>query len=102
MEVFTQFSSDLDDSTKEQLQYGSGLMELLKQPLCNPLSLHDKVITLVVATHKLLLDVAKTDIKKCQGEMLDYFNMHHSEIGNEIEEKRDLDDELIGKIISAT
>jgi F-type H+-transporting ATPase subunit alpha len=101
MEVFTQFSSDLDDSTKEQLQYGSGLMELLKQPLCNPLSLHDKVITLVVATHKLLLDVAKTDIKKFQGEMLDYFNMHHSEIGNEIEEKRDLDDELIGKIISA-
>ena len=101
MEVFTQFSSDLDASTKEQLQYGKGLMELLKQPLCNPLSLHDKVITLVVATHKLLLDVAKTDIKKFQGEMLDYFNMHHSEIGNEIEEKRDLDDELIGKIISA-
>ncbi len=33
MEVFTQFSSDLDDATKEQLAYGGGLMELLKQPL---------------------------------------------------------------------
>ena len=45
MEVFTQFSSDLDDTTKEQLQYGKGLMELLKQPLCNPMSLAEQVIT---------------------------------------------------------
>ena len=36
MEVFTQFSSDLDESTMEQLQYGSCLMELLKQPLGSP------------------------------------------------------------------
>ena len=35
MEVFTQFSSDLDENTKEQLTYGKGLMELLKQPLCS-------------------------------------------------------------------
>ena len=42
MEVFTQFSSDLDAATKEQLEYGSGLMELLKQPLYHPLSLHEK------------------------------------------------------------
>ena len=44
MEVFTQFSSDLDDATKEQLEYGGGLMELLKQPLGKPMSLADKVI----------------------------------------------------------
>ena len=50
MEVFTQFSSDLDAATKEQLEYGSGLMELLKQPLYHPLSLHEKVITLCAAT----------------------------------------------------
>lgn len=39
MESFTQFSSDLDATTKEQLQYGQGLMELLKQPLAHPLSM---------------------------------------------------------------
>ena len=50
MEVFTQFSSDLDDTTKEQLQYGKGLMELLKQPLCNPMSLAEQVITLVAGS----------------------------------------------------
>ena len=66
MEVFTQFSSDLDAATKEQLEYGGGLMELLKQPLCQPLSLHDKVITLLVATHKVLLGIEKKQIKKFQ------------------------------------
>ena len=57
MEVFTQFSSDLDDATKAQLAYGGCLMELLKQPLCNPLSLHQQVITLWTATHKKLVHV---------------------------------------------
>ena len=55
MQVFTQFSSDLDDSTKAQLEYGACLMELLKQPLCSPLSMPEQVITLCAATHKLSL-----------------------------------------------
>ncbi len=59
MEVFTQFSSDLDAATNEQLEYGSGLMELLKQPLYHPLSLHEKVITLCAATHKVMLGIEK-------------------------------------------
>ena len=45
MEVFTQFASDLDDMTKKQLKHGNALMELLKQPLCRPLSLHEQVIS---------------------------------------------------------
>ena len=65
MEVFTQFSSDLDEATTAQLKYGSCLMELLKQPLCSPLSLHQQVITLCVATHKLMVDVEKKEIKNC-------------------------------------
>ena len=48
MEVFTQFSSDLDEETKAQLNYGKGLMELLKQPLGHPLSLSQMVITLLL------------------------------------------------------
>ena len=44
MEVFTQFSSDLDPATVEQLKYGKGLMELLKQPLCNPFSMPQQSI----------------------------------------------------------
>ena len=88
MEVFTQFSSDLDAATKEQLQYGKGLMELLKQPLCHPMSLHEQVITLCVATHKVLVDVEISKIKDFQKDMLNFFEIEHAEIVNEIEEKK--------------
>ncbi|MBR7090125.1 MAG: F0F1 ATP synthase subunit alpha, partial [Lachnospiraceae bacterium] len=48
MEVFTQFSSDLDEATKSQLRHGRLLMELLKQPIGHPRSMADQVITLTV------------------------------------------------------
>lgn len=99
MEVFTQFSSDLDPETKEQLQFGKGLMEMLKQPLCHPLSLAQQVISLVVAENKLMLDVDVKDIKPFQMNMLDYFATKHPEIGKEIEEKKVLSDELKDKIL---
>ena len=99
MEVFTQFSSDLDPETKEQLQFGKGLMEMLKQPLCHPLSLSQQVISLVVAENKLMLDVDVKDIKPFQMNMLDYFATKHPEIGKEIEEKKVLSDELKDKIL---
>ena len=99
MEVFTQFSSDLDAATKEQLEYGSGLMELLKQPLGQPLSLHEKVITLCAATHKILLGTPKQEIKKFQADMLRYFDSKYPEIGQEIEEKKVLSDELTDRIV---
>lgn len=99
MEVFTQFSSDLDAATKEQLQYGKGLMELLKQPLCQPLSLHEQVITLCVATHKVFLDIEISKIKTFQKDLLNFFQIEHAEIVNEIEEKKVLSDELIDRIV---
>ncbi len=99
MEVFTQFSSDLDDATKEQLAYGKRLMELLKQPLGRPLSLSEQVITLVAATHKVMLTVEVSQIKKFQMDMLEWFAQKHPEVEQEIEEKKALTDELIQKIV---
>lgn len=101
MEVFTQFSSDLDAATTAQLKYGSCLMELLKQPLCSPLSLHQQVITLCVATHKLMVDVEKKEIKKYQKDLLEYFDNVYPEIGKEIETTKQLSDELVEKIVKA-
>ena len=101
MEVFTQFSSDLDEATTAQLKYGSCLMELLKQPLCSPLSLHQQVITLCVATHKLMVDVEKKEIKKYQKDLLEYFDNVYPEIGKEIETTKQLSDELAEKIVKA-
>lgn len=101
MEIFTQFSSDLDEATTQQLKYGSCLMELLKQPLCSPLSLHEQVITLCAASNRTMMDVEKKQLKKYQREMLDYFDHVYPEIGREIEEKKVLSDELAEKIVKA-
>ena len=101
MEVFTQFSSDLDDDTKEQLQYGKGLMELLKQPLCQPLSMAEQVITLWTATHKIFLNVEVKKIKETQKGMLEYFKNAHPEIIAELNEAKALSDELGEKILAA-
>ena len=99
MEVFTQFSSDLDETTKAQLQYGKCLMELLKQPLCNPLSMPQQVITLVAATHKVLVDVEVSKLKAFQMDMLQYFADMHKEIIDELNDKKVLSDKLTEKIV---
>lgn len=99
MEVFTQFSSDLDPATKEQLEYGSGLMELLKQPLYHPMSPHEKVITLCAATHKIFLGIDKKEIRQFRLDLMTWFDTKYPNIGEEIEEKKVLSDELIDQIV---
>lgn len=101
MEVFTQFSSDLDEETKAGLTYGKGLMELLKQPLGHPLSLADMVFTLVGATGKKFMDVPTEQIKKFQNEMLEYMNENHSSLVNTIEQTKVLDDDTREQILEA-
>lgn len=101
MEVFTQFSSDLDENTKEQLTYGKGLMELLKQPLCHPLSMAEQVITLVAATNKLFLTVDIKKVKQTQMDMLAYFKDAEPDVIKEIEEGKVLTDDLKEHILEA-
>ena len=100
MAVFTQFSSDLDESTKTQLTQGAILMELLKQPLGRPLSLGEQVVTLVLALHKELLDVDKKEVKSLQNRILQYFEEKEPEILRNIEISGMLADDLVEQIIS--
>ena len=92
MEVFTQFSSDLDEDTKAGLDYGKGLMELLKQPLGRPLSLADMVITLVAATGRRFMDIPVNKIKQFQMDMLEYINSNYAGIVSTIETDKVLED----------
>ena len=100
MEVFTQFSSDLDEETKEQLAYGNGLMELLKQPLGHPMSLAEQVVTLVAATSRLFIPIPKEQIKETQLGLLDYFHSNYPEIMKRIDNDKDLTDELKESIVA--
>ena len=101
MEVFTQFSSDLDDETKANLEYGKGLMELLKQHLGNPMSLAQQVVTLVGAIGKKFVRIPVAKLKAYQAELLAYFEENHSDILSEIENMKTLDGSLKDAVLDA-
>lgn len=100
MEVFTQFSSELDNNTKELLTHGKILMELLKQPLTKPLALHQQVIILVAANNRLLLDVEPKQVKAFVNDMLDYFEAKQSALIEKINKEKVIDDDMIAQIIN--
>ncbi|MDF2676333.1 MAG: synthase alpha chain [Bacillota bacterium] len=102
MEIFTQFSAELDKSTKDLLDHGNRLVELLKQPLSKPLPLHEQIILLVSANNKLLLDIPVKEIKKFRNDLIDYFENKYINIIEEINTEKVLTDELISQIVEAT
>ena len=99
MAVFTQFSSDLDESTKTQLEQGAILMELLKQPLGRPLSLGEQVVTLVLALHKEFLGTPKKDVKALQNKVLAFFHEQEGELLKSIEISGLLQEDMEQRII---
>ncbi len=99
MEVFTQFSSDLDDSTKEQLHYGQGLMRILRQKQYHPLSMHQQVIVLVCAMGHVLSKVAVKDVTDFRDALLDHFEQEHSELCRSLEDEKVLTDDMKQEIL---
>ncbi len=102
MEVFTQFSSELDKSTKELLDHGHRLIELLKQPLAKPMSLHEEVILLCVATNRLLLNIPVKEIKTFKTELIEHFENNYPDLIQEIETQKVLTEEMIEQIKKVT
>ena len=101
MEVFTQFSSDLDDATKKQLAHGRALMELLKQPLNRPFSMAEQVIILVAANAHIFSDLDISSIRKFRADMLDFFAAEHGDLISQLNSTKDLADDLKEAIVEA-
>ena len=99
MEVFTQFASDLDDTTKKQLAYGQGLMQMLKQEQFKPYKQHEQVIILVVILNHLLQEVPVKEVKVVLNEVVKLIQDKHFEIVERIEETGVLSDEDKTQII---
>lgn len=93
MEVFTQFASDLDETTKTQLFYGQGLMEMLKQPQNNPYLQHQQVIILVCALAHKLLGIKRENVREALGVLTNYFEETHSDLCDRIDREGKLSDE---------
>ena len=99
MEVFTQFSSDLDDSTKNQLLYGKGLMRVLRQKQYSPYSGAEEVILLVCALGRLFIPIPEKEINKVSEEILNYFKKNRPDLSDRINGSDTLSDELRKEII---
>ena len=101
MEIFTQFSSDLDETTKKQLVYGQGLMQLLRQPQNNPFKLHEQVIMLVTAIAHVMQDIPVDDISDFRTKLLDYFHEEEDVLCKQIDSTGQLSDDDKQLIIDA-
>ena len=98
MEIFTQFSSDLDSATTELLNHGHMLMEILKQPLYNPIPHHEQVVILYAASHGYFKGIPTKEVRDYCKELISHIKTYHSEILEEIDTKAVLDDELTEKL----
>jgi len=90
MEVFTQFSSDLDAATKRQLAYGQGLMRLLRQPQYAPLSQHRQVILLTAAMDHVMQDVPLEALDQFREGLLAFFEEEAAELCSRIDQTGEL------------
>ena len=99
MEVFTQFSSDLDEGTRAQLRYGQALMRMLRQRQYAPLSMHQQVIVLVCAMDRLLCRVPEQQVPALRDALLEHFEQAHADVCAQLEEERALPDDLRARIL---
>ena len=98
---FAQFGSELDPDTKEKLEQGVRIKEVLKQPQYKPMPVEYQVIILYVATKKYLLDVAVSDITRFEEEFFEYLDTQHPEIPKEIKDTQVISDENEKKLVAA-
>ena len=96
--AFSKFGSDLDKSTKEQLDRGARMVETLKQPQYSPLAVEDQVMVIFTAVKGFLADIPVDKVVKFQSDFLTFMHANHPEVGQEILKKKKLDDELEGHI----
>lgn len=98
---FSQFGSDLDKDTRDRLDHGAVLMEILKQPQYAPVKVEHQVMIIFAATNRYLADVPIEEIKKFEKDLYDFMDTHHPEIGREIKTTGKLEDATEEKLKAA-
>ena len=94
LEAFSQFASDLDKATQNQLARGQRLRELMKQPQASPLSVAEQVAIIFVGTNGLIDDIAVNKIKEFSSQFLTYLKTSKPEYGKAIAETAKLEKPL--------
>ncbi|MDT5093158.1 MAG: F-type H+/Na+-transporting ATPase subunit alpha [Mycobacterium sp.] len=101
LESFASFASDLDETTKKQLDRGERLVELLKQPQQQPLPVEEQVVAIFLGTKGHLDSIPAADVHRFEGEFLDHLRGSDDEILSDIRESKTLSDETADKLEEA-
>jgi F-type H+/Na+-transporting ATPase subunit alpha len=101
LESFAAFASDLDATSKAQLERGARLVELLKQPQYHPLAVEEQVVSIFLGTGGHLDSVPVEDVGRFEAEFLDHVRASEEGILSEIRESKKLSDETSDKLVEA-
>ncbi len=101
LEAFSQFGSDLDQSTQNKLARGERIVEVLKQPQYSPMSVEEQVIIIYTVVKGFLDDIPVDNISRFEKQILEFMDANFPEIGEKIVETGKLDDDLEEKLKEA-
>ena len=98
---FAQFGSELDADTKEKLEQGVRIKEVLNQPQYKPMPVEYQVIIIYAATRKYLLDIAVEDILDFEDKLFEHIKTKYPEIPESIKTTKELSPEIEEKLVQA-
>jgi len=101
VEAFSQFASDLDKATRDQLERGSRLVEALKQDQYEPLPVEKQIIVIYAVTNGYVDDYSQESVRNYEKELISFFESNHQDILDEIREKKQLTDDIADRITKA-
>ena len=99
--AFAQFGSELDADTKEKLDQGERIREILKQPQYQPMPVEKQVIIIYAATKKYLLDIPTEDVLRFESELFEFIDTKYPEIPESIRTTKVLEEDVEKKLINA-
>ena len=100
LEAFAAFASDLDETSKAQLERGARLVELLKQPQYTPMSVEDQVVAIFLGTKGHLDSVPVADVSRFESEFIEHLKASKSPVLSDIRESQKLTEETEAKLES--
>ena len=101
LEAFSAFASDLDKASRDQLDRGARMVELLKQPQYSPYSVGQQVVSVWAGTTGELDDVPVTDVRRFERELLDYVGREHAGVFEEITKTKALSEDALERLKAA-
>lgn len=95
---FSQFGSDLDAETKERLEHGEILLEILKQSQYQPVAVEHQVMIIYAAINKYLSDIGVENVKVFEKGLYDFIDTHYPEVGKTIRQTGQMDEATENKL----